>query len=154
MIIQIAALPKEQVLLALYNYALLESKGFEAQPEMKIAIKMGLGGTLENARALIDQRLENDYFRFDYVDLGAGLIPLKIDLSGFEFDAETYDKHHGEGLAAKAVSAVRQAVISEGENLPKDSTAYLLSVVSVALLNEESSKSNDPESEQTSTFKP
>jgi hypothetical protein len=58
-------------------------------------------------------------YYFDYVDLGSGPRPLKVNLSGSEFDSSSYDEYHGDGLAASIISNLRKA--NEFKKEDKDS---------------------------------
>ena len=84
--VSIVGLNKADVLLALYNNAKFGGEGFKSQPQMQILVMMSGNGTMEAAKKLIN----NGTYNFDYVDLGAGPRPLKVNLSGFEFNSFCY----------------------------------------------------------------
>lgn len=45
------------------------------------------------------------------IDSVAG-VPICCDLSGDDFDPSEYDRHHGEGAAARVVADLREAALS------------------------------------------
>ena len=60
---------------------------------------------------MIDKCSKSDRCNFDYIDLGAGTLPLKVDLSGDEFFPDEYDSYYGKGAAEKAIQGPLQAEI-------------------------------------------
>lgn len=85
--INIAGMKKEYVLLALYKAA--KPKGIG---ELFTQTEMSLFAAAELVK-------NNPSLYFDYVN-GR---PLKVDLSGDEFDPYLYDRDNGKGVAAKAM---------------------------------------------------
>lgn len=102
--IDITGLDKAAVLLALYNNALFSGPGFAHDPSFGIMSRMTPAAPIDAAVKEIERRSggANDYF--DYIDLGSGSKPLKVDLSGFDFESDLYDHDHGEGAAQRAIS--------------------------------------------------
>lgn len=101
--IDITGLDKVEVLLALYKEAfkakeeylvisLLRVVSFEGNDHMKIA-----QNAIESTPSLA----------FDYIDLGAGELAIKVNLSRSAFDPWLYDREHGEGLAAKTINKLK-----------------------------------------------
>ena len=103
--VNIEGLSTSDVLLALYNNAGFKGTGFSNQSNMmQLLFSMAPKGRLARAKELI--RDSKNYY-FDYVDLGAGPRPLKVDLSNNEFDPHLFDRDHGIGAAEKAISDLR-----------------------------------------------
>lgn len=120
---------KADVLLALYNNAKYAGPGFASQPMMKIMYRMSHFGNAEAAQAAIASGQEY----FDYIDLGAGPRPLKVRLSGFDFDSSSYDRDHShDGYAGEVIDQLRTTMIEQLQEAPKDSLAYLLSQIGLA----------------------
>ena len=91
--ISIAGLDKAQVLKALYDRAnpgSSKSMGWLAYTPGAM--------TIEEARGLVEQRLDFDYL--------AGRL-LKVDLSGDEFDPYLYDRAYGAGSAQAVIQTLR-----------------------------------------------
>ncbi len=114
--INIIGLDKADVLLALYNNAKFNGSGFASQPMMKILASMAPPVKVEAARKEIEKCSKTGRYKFDYVDLGSGPRPIKVDLSGFEFDSSSYDQDHGDGLAVTVISNLRKANESKKED--------------------------------------
>jgi len=142
--IEIVGLSKADVLLNLYNNAKFAGEGFASQPMMKVMYRMNPFGKSEAADAAIEKAIKNNDFYFDYIDLGAGPRPLKVDLSGFDFDSTNYDRNHGhDGYAAEIIDRLRAAVIEQCKDAPKDSIGFLLSQIGLAFKAKTDSKKSD-----------
>lgn len=107
--ILICGLLKADVLLALYNHAKYGGIAYVSNPVMRKLGRMSRNGSLEKAKQIISERHKSERWYFEEVDLGEGPRQLKVDLGDIEFDAEEFDKAHGEGQAARAISALRTA---------------------------------------------
>lgn len=92
--INIAGMKKEHVLLALYRAA--KSKGIG---ELFTQTEMPLSAAAELVK-------NNPSLYFDYVN-GR---PLKVDLSGDEFDPYLYDRDNGEGVAQEACARYKSFI--------------------------------------------
>lgn len=94
--INIRNLSKSQVLKTLVDHA----SGIGVNPiAAGLAIKLP-SMTMEAAQAEIN----NNGLTFDYV-MGK---PIKVDISGDEFNPWLYDRDNGQGMAQKAISALLQ----------------------------------------------
>ena len=103
--ISIAGLEKWQVLKALYDNAQPLGMGFLQASQAELSEQdakhiCGDGGDPEPGQSLARRRA----LSFDYV----GGRPLKVDLSGDEFDPWLYDRDQGTGAAARAIAALRE----------------------------------------------
>ena len=126
----ILGLHKADVLLALYNHAKFAGNDFEAQPLLKVIYENNPCGCIKSAHELIDNALKRNEFYFDFIDLGAGLRPLKVDLSGFYFESSSYDNFHGfDGYAGKVIDQLRAAIVAKLKEPPKDSPAGIISQI-------------------------
>jgi hypothetical protein len=94
--VNIAGLDKVEVLWALYSYALFAGPEYEKNNPMTI---------LHRSRPLVSRQaallgLMETVFSSDYciesIDLGQGLKPIYVNLSGDEIDVTAYELHHGE----------------------------------------------------------
>lgn len=92
--ISIAGLDKARVLKALYDNARPLGMGFLQATE-------GLMSE-EDAVKLVEAQAGRRGLYFDYV----GGRPLKVDLSGDEFDPCLYDRDQGHGAAARAIASL------------------------------------------------
>ena len=136
--VNIVGLDKAAVLLALYNNAKCGGEG--SQPFMKMIYRMNPLGKAELADAVIDEAIKNRDFYFNHPDLGAGSRELKVDLSGFDFDATLYDHAHShDGYAAEIVAKLRASLLEEYNDAPNGSFAQLISKVGLAF-NEKSDR--------------
>lgn len=105
--VSIKGLDKAAVLAALYNGSAPVGLGFlQSRPGPM---------TVEEARAFIpagDDRsrmfpeLQKEHLYFDYL-LGR---PLKVDLSGDEFDPRLYDRDNGQGRAERIVAELHASM--------------------------------------------
>lgn len=142
--VEIVGLNKADVLLILYNNAKFAGKPFESQPMLHAKHRENPFGNKEAAEAAIQKAVECNDFDFDDIDLGAGPRPLKVNLSGFDFDSERYDEYHGyDGYASKIIDCLRQVVqvlIEECKDSPKDSMASLLSQIGLTCKSKANSK--------------
>lgn len=123
MILLITDLDKAVVLLSLYNHAKLEGPAFDGKDMSRLAAKNAKNGTLEAAQAFLKKRGED--LCIDYIDLGGGLRPIKMDLSGLEIDSKKYDLCNGKGLANKVIDGIRLPVVNEEE---KDKSEALIAM--------------------------
>jgi hypothetical protein len=90
--VNIAGLNKAAVLAALHN-------GTKALGMGRLR-DLGMDMTIVEAEAIIG----GDFFDFDYVN-GR---PLKVDISGDEFNERLYDRDAGAGRAAEVIAALRE----------------------------------------------
>lgn len=113
--IKIDGLDPTDVLFALYNNAHFEGPRFHHQPVLSFLVKrIAAKANWKCSAALIDRLDKNNVsLSFDYVDLGAGLRPLHVDLSGIEFNSYRYDRCHGSGLAAKVITSLRDVYVQQ-----------------------------------------
>lgn len=109
--VNIADLSKEEVLLALYNNALFCGAEYTNQPRFNVlALTLGRG-----KKELAQSLIESGQLSFDYIDLGAGSRPLKVDIAKDEFNPDYYDREHGEpGYAMKIIDSLRQRLAYRG----------------------------------------
>lgn len=121
----IIGLRKSDVLLALYNKALYQGKNYKLQPMVQKLVLMNGDGNSEAAEKIMAERMDKNNFYFDEVDLGAGPRRLKVDLGGFDFDPKSYDSDHGDGVAAAALSNLRNQMISITESAVTSSEKML-----------------------------
>lgn len=105
----IFGLYKPDVLLALYNNARYGGIDYASSQTMQVLGRMSRNASPEKAVQLIAEASEEGRTYFGTVDLGEGPRLLNVDLSDFEFNAEEFDKAHGEGQAANAINALRDA---------------------------------------------
>lgn len=105
--ISIAGLDRAAVLAALHNHtraiglgALHDLHRDMTVDEAKAIIERG-----HDSAAMFGKRPSEPQLYFDYVQ-GR---PLKIDITGDEFDPWLYDRDAGEGRAAKAIATIRAA---------------------------------------------
>lgn len=95
--INIRNLSKAQILKTLVDHA----SGIGVNPiAAGLAIKLPLM-TLEAAQTEID----HNGLTFDYV-MGK---PIKVDISGDEFDPWLYDRDNGQGMAQRAISELQKS---------------------------------------------
>ena len=106
--IEIVGLNKADILLALYNNARFQGK--ENPPTRKSMGILSVPGKIEKAKIEIGRCIKEDNYFIDYIDLGAGPRPLKVDLRGCEFDPGQYDKIHG--VIGYAENVIRQLEIA------------------------------------------
>lgn len=143
--VEIGGLHKADVLLALYNNAKFNGQGFASQPMLRVLANMAPPANREAAVAAIDSLVGSHNGYFDYVNLGRGPRPIKVNLSEFDFDPTLYDRDHGSvGYAAEIIGQLRSQYISEQSNEPAVSMAHLLSQIGLVFQNiSNSSTGND-----------
>lgn len=106
--VELIGLDMADVLLALYNNAKFAGKKYESQPISKVIARMSRPGNPDMAVKLIAEAIETNNLQFDYIDLGSGKRPIKVDLSGYDFDPSSYDDMHGyNGYAAAIIQKLR-----------------------------------------------
>ena len=95
--INIAGIPKEIVLQALFNAS--------KQQGMGIMDKRGAEQmSIETAIEIVDEYEAQEFsLSFDYL-LGR---VMKVDISGDEFSPRLFDRDNGEGAAARAIDRIR-----------------------------------------------
>lgn len=105
--VSIIGIEKAAVLFELYNHARYAGKDFEGHIMQKIGT-FPAPGKQDIAIETIKRCEKSGNFYFGYINLGAGDKPLRVDLSGEEFDSTAYDNMHGyEGYAEKIVAQLR-----------------------------------------------
>ncbi len=90
-IVNIAGLSKGVVLQALFNASKHQGLGF-------LQVEGAKPMTLDDANDITANDLYFDYCR--------GRV-LKVDISGDEFEARSYDRDNGNGAAERAIAAIR-----------------------------------------------
>lgn len=136
--ILIVGINKTDLLLALYNNARCQGKAFDSVPSMKIVGSMARPATHEDAEKILKERETSGIYYFDYIDLGKGSRPLKVNLGDFEPDFKLYDEYNGEGLAQKIINSIRTQIIAQASNEPDNEFAQLLKAISEKILNNNS----------------
>jgi len=125
----IFGIDKSVLLLSLYNNAKQQGVAYDNMPAAKHIGLLLKHGKLENAEALLEYRMESDNYYFDYINLGSGPKVIQVDLGVHEPDFSKYDFHHGEGLAKKIVSTLRDKYIEAMTQSQKVNPSFTLAPV-------------------------
>jgi hypothetical protein len=137
----IVGIHKADLLLALYNNARCQGKAFDSTPAMKMIGRMMLPAKHEDAEKLLKEREASNNYYFDYIDLGMGSRPLKVNLGEFEPDFERYDEYNGAGLAEKIVNNIRSQIIAQASEMPDNDFAQILKAISEQTKNDSTASS-------------
>ncbi|MEY3182757.1 MAG: hypothetical protein RLZ35_742 [Pseudomonadota bacterium] len=112
----IVGLHKADILKNLYANATFLGPRWRFMPSMPALSHNKHHASIEIAQQLIQEQLsKNNRLYFDYVDLGDGPIPLKIDLSGHDIDPTQYDAMHGQDRAKEVILGMRQTMVAMSE---------------------------------------
>jgi len=94
--VNISGLDKAEILWALYSYALFAGPEYETNNPMTILHRSRPLVSRQAALIALMEAAYHDNFWIESIDLGQGLKPIYIDLSGSEIDVTVYENHHGE----------------------------------------------------------
>ena len=133
--IDIVAIPKDKLLLALYNAALYNGSQFDAQPAIRQTVAENKEGNFSQASLAITEKQPTHQYAFSEIDLGAGMRKLSVDLTPFEVDFTEYDALHGEGTAFNVVRKLRTEIASAPATLPLDQIAKQINTTLLPQLN-------------------
>ena len=147
-------LDKADVLLNLYNDAQFNGPRYLLQPTFEKSCITSLPAPYETALSVVKARSKIGNYYFSYIDLGSGPKPLRVDLTGFEFDSTLYDRDHGEGLAEKVICKLRSNRIVISKNEDMTSFSYLLSKVGSAISNQGNVSPNENKLTSTENLAP
>lgn len=133
--IDVVAISKDKLLLALYNAALYNSPQFDDQPAIRQTVAGKKEGTFSKASLAITEKQTTHSYVFSEIDLGAGIRKLNIDLTPFEVDFTEYDTLHGEGTAFNVIRKLRIEIASAPATDPLDQIAKQVSLRLLPQLN-------------------
>jgi hypothetical protein len=110
--IDISGLNKSDVLLALYKHATFEGPGFKFDKKFQKqliwnALDYKSLANTEKAKQAMKTADETNYYNIDYINLGAGDKPIKIDFSNNVINPTEFDRAHGSGAALRIISELR-----------------------------------------------
>ena len=111
--LDIGAIPKQLLLLQLYNKALYQAPKYDVMPAIRQTVAGKKGGMDLLAAMAIREKAKTHQYDFSKIDLGEGLRDLHVDLTNFEVDFAQYDEFHGAGTAESVVRELREALASE-----------------------------------------
>lgn len=113
--LKIMALDLPLLLLSLYNAAKQQGVAYNNRPAARLIGIKFKDGDLAISRSLIESTgMQADLLFFNYVDLGAGIRPIKVNLGVTVADFSEYDYHHGVGTAQQVIDNVLKQEVTKG----------------------------------------
>ncbi len=104
-LISIEGLSKDFLLTSLYLRACFPADEFYRMIGNPLPLDL-----LQQARLLLTKKQSGNpyfYYHYDYIDLGKGQKPLKINLTGTSIDPKNYDREYGKGAVAGVIQTLR-----------------------------------------------